>query len=67
MTPGSITLAMIDAHLESHGEDPLEWPSGIDLSAFDASDTNGVSVVVSLRDGPRRVSAADVLRPGNAP
>ena len=34
-----------------------------DLSTLDFSDTNGVSVVVSLRDGPRRVSAADLVRP----
>ena len=63
MSPGSVTLAMIDAHLQSHDERPVEWPAGTDLSTFDASDTNGVSVVVLLRDGPRRVSAADLLLP----
>ena len=62
---GGVTLAMIDAHLEIHGEKRVEWPAGADLSTFDASDTNGVSVVVALRDGPRRVTAADVLRTGD--
>ena len=54
--------AVDDYYLRIH-EPPIQWPDAADLSTLDASDTNGVSVVVSLRGGPRRVSAADLVRP----
>ena len=58
MTPDAVD----DYYLRIH-EPPIQWPDAADLSTLDASDTNGVSVVVSLRGGPRRVSAADLVRP----
>ncbi|MBQ6104208.1 MAG: hypothetical protein IJL06_11125, partial [Kiritimatiellae bacterium] len=58
-----VTADMVDAWYGRLKEPPVEWPAAADLSTLDVSDTNGVSVVVRLRGGPRRVSAADLVRP----
>ena len=59
----NVTPGMVDDYYARIHEPAIEWPAAADLSTLDFSDTNGVSVVVSLRDGPRRVSAADLVRP----
>lgn len=59
----NVTPEMVDAYYARIHEPAIEWPAAADLSTLDFSDTNGVSVVVSLRGGPRRVSAADLARP----
>ena len=62
-----VTAEMVDRYYERHDEPPVVWPAAADLSTLDVSDTNGVSVVVRLHGGPRRVSAADRLRPEGNP
>lgn len=57
----NVTPAMADEYYARIHEPPVDWPEAADLSTLDASDTNGVSVVVRLSGGPRRVSAADLL------
>lgn len=63
----NVTSAMVDDYYARLDEPPVEWPDAADLATLDASDTNGVSVAVSLRGGARRVSAADLLRPAQDP
>lgn len=58
-----VTAEQVDEYYARLDEPPVEWPAAADLSTLDTSDTNGVSVVVRLRGGPRRVSAADLVRP----
>ena len=55
----NVTPGMIDAFYDRIHQPPVEWPPAADVSTIDVSDTNGVSIVVSVREGPRRVSAAD--------
>ncbi len=57
----NVTPDMADEYFARIDEPPIDWPEAADLSTLDASDTNGVSVVVRLSGGPRRVSAADLL------
>ena len=57
----NVTPDMADDYFARIHEPPIDWPESADLSTLDASDTNGVSVVVSLFGGPRRVSAADLV------
>lgn len=54
------TLADVHAALEDLGEPPLVWPEAADISTLDLDSTNGVSVVVLLGTGPRRVDAHDL-------
>ena len=63
----NVTREMVDDYSAPLDEPPVEWPEAADLASLDASDTNGVSVAVLLRDGPRRVSAADLVRPAAKP
>jgi len=63
----NVTPEMVDAYYARLHEPAIAWPAAADLSTLDFSDTNGVSVVVSLRGGPRRVSAADLVRPDTPP
>ena len=51
---------MADEFYERLRQPPVSWPPEADLSTLDLSDTNGVSVVVRLSGGPRRVTAADL-------
>jgi hypothetical protein len=55
-----VSLDMVDAYRRTAKRPPLVWPPEADLSTLDFSDTNGVSVVVLLSGGPRRVTAADL-------
>lgn len=57
----NVTPDMADDYYERIHEPPIDWPEAADLSTLDASDTNGVSVVVRLSGGPRRVSAVDLV------
>ena len=61
----NVTPDMADEYFARIRQPPIDWPEAADLSTLDASDTNGVSVVVRLRSGPRRVSAADSARAGD--
>ena len=59
LRPEDLSLAMIDESLASRRKSPLTWPEGADLASLDLVSTGGVSVVVRLFAGPRRVSARD--------
>lgn len=56
----NVTPRMADDYYARIHEPPPDWPEAADRSTIDASDTNGVSVVVRLSGGPRRVTAADL-------
>lgn len=54
------TLAAIAESRAGRGAPPLVWPREADLSTVDFSSTNGVSVLLRLRGGGRRVDARDL-------
>lgn len=58
--PAAPTLAEIDGALAERGAPALVWPREADLSTVDFSSTNGVSVLLRLRGGERRVAARDL-------
>ena len=62
-----MTLERVDAYWARGGRPGPVWPAAADLSSIDFADTNGVSVLVSVFGGRRRVSAADLARPPAAP
>ena len=58
--PPAPTLAEIDGSLAARGAPALVWPREADLSTVDFSSTGGVSVLLRLRGGERRVTARDL-------
>ena len=47
----NVTPGDVDDYYSRIHEPPIDWPEAADLSTLDASDTNGVSVVVRLCGG----------------